>query len=140
MREILFRAKRLDNGEWVEGAYCPKRCSGDYPSIIKLGQPHEGRWFTIDPATVGQFTGLCDKNGKKIFEGDIVRAKEADEIIGYCEIKFGEYAGHIGFYADWYAGRMAKYFRNDLGYWATHKTIEVIGNRADNKKLLEADE
>lgn len=78
--------------------------------------------------------------GIKIFEGDIVRALEEGEVIGYCEIKFGEYSvGHVGFYTDWYAGNMAKFFRNDLGHWVTHETIEVIGNRADNKELLEVD-
>lgn len=72
MRTIKFKGKRLDNGEWLEGYY-----RGNYEDkafISRIKRPPLS--FEVDPATVCQFTGILDKNGKEIYEGDVLRSDE----------------------------------------------------------------
>ena len=125
MREILFRGKRVDNGEWVEGYYAS---IGEYHYILTgrlelvpyLGFEH----FLVNPDTVGQFTGLTDENGVKIFEGDIVRYNGEP---GHVEFDM-ENAEFLIFFRKWNAGFDSIY---------CDRNAEVIGNIYDNPKLLE---
>ena len=103
MREILFRGKDIISGEWISG--------------FLVSEKHIGNWVQsnpIIPETVGQFTGLTDKNGKKIFEGDILSSSWG-------------YKGAVEFDAIMYA-KLECLFNEDC---------EVVGNIHDNPELVE---
>lgn len=144
MREILFRAKRADNGAWVEDAFCMKDCDDpfgkmlDRPSIIKYDPPCDGFWYRVNQETVGQFTGLNDKNGKKIFEGDILSNHyfaEPDE--EWDDLYVVEMVGGA-----WVAtlvedGTLSTEYVPDNLLLYSYADSEIIGNIHDNPELLE---
>ena len=141
MREMLFRGRRIDNGEWVEGNAVKKidpllgiaywfivrqelqnSCITGEPTILESTVT----WYKVEPVTIGQYTGLKDKNDKRIFEGDIVRGNHfwhEKQKIYQVAFDYGEF-----------------YLVNDSGTACRHEhieDIEVIGNIHDNPELLE---
>lgn len=153
MREILFRGKRTDNDEWIKGYLHKTDGVGkgyrafaiqvqDIDSYMCRPHSHE-----VQPKTVGQYTGLTDKNGKKIFEGDIVK-------VGYIEkrdfqgvkydseyelieqIVYSEQNACFMLKIDCQGIPMYRHFSNN-NELVEIKELEVIGNIHDNPELLE---
>ncbi len=170
MREILFRGRTvseseyMDDGEWITGFYT---CFNGEEHRIYTGYSetdcgdHYPDWFNVIPETVEQYTGLTDKHGKKIFEGDIVQYQNLMDFDIQSVVKFGEYLQDgsngeyngtkcIGFYVevdnftcpDW-CDNQPEYFNE---YWKYQNILEVareceiIGNIHDNPELLKGSE
>ena len=141
MREILFRGKRCDNSEWVQGYYIRAEHHwhnhGIHKDWITLGASANGGWFAlhnkyaVKSETIGQFTGLTDNNGKKIFEGDIIewfaQGESERPDFGYIEYDEQSFAWRVcwqKYDPDFMEGMQQEY-------------ISVIGNIHDNPELLE---
>lgn len=129
----LFKAKRADNGEWVQGylygiwekRYILWGMTNDVPNMIE-----------VDPTTICQCTGLKDKNGKLIWENDIVKDKNSNFYIAIWQNNYYQYCWVcIKSNIEIFVGR-----KRDLWVIAENFEIEVIGNIFDNPELLESEE
>ena len=142
MREIKFRAKRLDNGEWVNGSgllVADDFCVIDRDTEMYVDEKYEWagntHFFRVagamcDLKTIGQYTGLKDKNGKEIYEGDIV--KSIGGKIGYVVFL----AQEMGYVVVWDNCDTRLGHRNRGGGYGDDLSIEVIGNVYDTEELL----
>ena len=158
MREILFRGKRLQGGNWVEGYFFKsdinkrERESGkatliftpDCDTFIMVPECHNS--FMVVSDTVGQYTGLKDKNGRKIWEGDIIKTDNGKQS-SISVVKFGEYYPKM-FYDMMDMCLLPTKHLNANGFFAEstkHEDMilfkspffEIIGNVHDNPELLE---
>lgn len=127
MRTIKFRGKRLYDGKWVYG-YVLGHDTLPYMAIVTMNNTDKSvinkTTTSVDPDTIGQFTGLHDKNGKEIYEGDILKAGDC----GLLEVRFVR-----GVFAFLWGGNLDDEFPTCS---PTHEWAEVIGNIHDNPKLL----
>ena len=137
MREILFKAKRVDNGEWVEGYYIKATHHwhehGKHEDWIVIDTIQNGGWcnvrgkYAIIPETLCEFTGLCDKNGNRIFEGDIISFG-----LVKCVVKYNVENGRYMLYEK-------GIYKRDGFNIDTMQLKDVIGNIHDNPELLTAE-
>lgn len=142
MREILFRGKRVDNGEWVFGDLIRNLIYDGREKEMRIGDiyfEHNGdihgtAVYKVVPETVGQFTGFTDKNGKKIFEGDIVKELSSHwktplkTEINIYEVVC-EYLGSL------HLIRKTEYGENSTPLYR-RSVVEVIGNIYDSPKIF----
>lgn len=136
MREIIFRGKRCDNGEYVYGSYCHAEKfdrSGEEHYIIEYEA--NGRSYEVIPETIGQYTGLTDKNGKNIFEGDICKFREWSKgdmcWVGKVHYEYQQFV---------ISGNPNKECESPFTLVMSRfvpENIEIIGNIHDNPELLE---
>ena len=125
MREILFRGKKTYDQEWIEGYYCRYETTQIGGGVNEMHRivPYFASalyGFEVDPSTIGQYTGLTDKNGKKIFEGDIVKHL-SDNMVYLIE-----YDNRFGMYVSKQKGSS----------YSGCIRCEIIGNIHDNPELL----
>ncbi len=134
----LFKAKRKDNGEWVEGFYfCMTHTDGRHThhfiiplgADLSLGTPVEKIQVEVDQSTICQCTGLKDKNGKLIWEDDIVKCGNTTELVGWDQN-----------FASWRLPKRGWFYRHIYGDAYSSEDCEVIGNIFDNLDRLDDDD
>lgn len=137
MREILYRGKRQDNGEWVYGYYLPYHAVKDTNGkdvfaqiFVEPDEKNPKGWAIVTAETVGQYTGLKGKNGTKIFEGDIVKYYGiCKPIIGAVKICEEDFSGLYGVCETFTDGSGTSLLKSKFD-------CQVAGNIYDNPELL----
>jgi uncharacterized phage protein (TIGR01671 family) len=131
MREIEFRGKRIDTGEWVYGSLTVSKLGVLKTVVFEEAGYDESYGLRVNPDTVGQYTGLKDKDGVKIFEGDIVKSTSCMDETGFGDVYFDHGEWLIGFYGD----EPGPLYR--MQDYENGPTLEIISNIHDNPELVE---
>ena len=138
MREILFRAKdntySKNHGEWLYGV----PFLDDNGDLVMSSSDYKCYKLFVKKETVGEYTGITDKKGNKIFEGDVFHIEKENY---YGVVRYGRYCNpfnddpdkrHVGFYVEW--NNRPELLRRDLAFWSYE--CEIVGNIFDNPDLV----
>lgn len=145
----LFKAKRIDNGEWVTGHYVKGLNMYDKevhlifePNTMFYSSGETDGWYKVDPTTICQCTGLKDKNGKLIWENDIIKTFDAGEECCLSKIIFADTSLGYGWKTTDIKS-LSKYNNNlfkEVSFGSfDSKSAEIVGNIFDNAELLESE-
>ena len=134
-RKILFRGQRLNNSEWIEGNLLLSD-DGKVARIIiwnNIGYDE----YPVDPATIGQYTGVVDKNGKQVYEGDIIGYTDTGETSVFGVVKW-YHEGNFYINSDSYCNYTSDNDCANVGYMLNRATtkLQVMGNIYDNPSML----
>lgn len=148
MREILFRGRKTDDEKWVYGFYVHLYCIGKDMETHRIYEHFAATdcgdfypdWYEVDASTVGQYTGLQDKNGKRIFEGDILKVTRGvtrrKPVVSYLFVEFAKGIFETKHIKDNKpCGMVSTYVSKEVGDCGVF--CEVIGNIHDNPELME---
>ncbi len=126
MREIKFRGKRIDNGEWVYGYYIFEQLTEEHNILVNVDNPYDNlNWHEVYKDTVGQFTGLQDKNQNEIYCGDMVEAwSQGIKAVGEVKQRID---GYWLMYPAWQDGKSWTLAPDKQG----KTTVEIVGNIHD---------
>jgi uncharacterized phage protein (TIGR01671 family) len=139
MREILFKAKRVDNGEWVEGDLLQVIYPSGKPTMYSImEQSPLATNYPVIAETVCQFTGVCDNNGKKIWENDIIFDTYYEKL-GVVKFGMGTFDSGVYRYYGWHYESEGNVDHHELYKFDGIVDFEVLGNIFDNPELLTAE-
>lgn len=142
MRDIVFRGKKAESGEWCYGYLVPFPDGISGFALVRECYLNKSKWQIYAPDyhevlhdTIGQYTGMTDYFNTPVFEGDIIDVGDIRGVIRYGEHQYNPSQSgktDVGFYVEW-VGKFDGEFRSDIGYWLNCRDAVIRGNIWDNR-------